>query len=277
MASDTAVKSRLMDGVKSRLTPSRRFQGQDNSRAIPPILGLWPLLLLIVLWQLLGSSSSSYFPRPSTWWTSIDSLWVNGTLVPSLLATLETFILGLIITTILGTLIGTLIGRSSFADRMLGPLLEYCRVLPAPATVPLAVLFGGYSQTMAVGVVVFTSIWPILLQVRASARAVPGELLDVARTMHIGPRRTITKVIWPLLLPGVLLGLRVATPIALISSLLVELITNIGGLGAVLAQAQDNYRAAEVYSLIVVLTVVSVIVTVIVSMAESRLRRRAGR
>lgn len=239
--------------------------------------GLWPLAALLILWQLLGPKSSPYYPRPSNWWRAIDGLWNTGKLAPALVATLETFVIGLVVTTALGSLLGAVIGRWSLADRCAGPLLEYCRVLPAPATVPLAVLFGGYSQEMAVGVVVFTSIWPILLQVRTSARAVPRELLDVARTMRLGPLGTLSKVVIPMLLPGVLLGLRAAAPILLISTLLVELITNIKGLGALLGAAQSTYRTGEVYGLIVLLAVLAVLVTVAVSLVESRLRGRHGR
>src|SRR5690606_5682997 len=56
-----------------------------------PIRGLLPLIVLLVVWQLVGSTSSISFPPPETWITAIRDLAESGILWPASRTTLITF------------------------------------------------------------------------------------------------------------------------------------------------------------------------------------------
>jgi len=209
---------------QTNLRSSRR-RARQKRRGVPPLRGLLFLAVLLAVWQLVQHGQSAYFPRPSLWWGAVTTLWADGQLGPAVVATLKTFILALVIATVLGSVIGALAGRVRRLDRTLGPSLEYCRVMPAAAVVPLAVLFAGYTQKMKIAVVVFAAIWPILLQVRSASRGLNPILLDIAKSMHLGRMGTVRKVLFPSLVPAILLGVRVAAPTVLIIVLLVEILT----------------------------------------------------
>lgn len=247
--------------------PSRVRSASRAISRLPPLRGLLPLVVALVAWQLLGRGSA-LFPPPSTWWSATAEVWTSGELGPALLSTVASFVGGLLLATLLGSVIGIAVGRSRFLDRLLGPTLEFCRVMPAPAIVPLAVLFGGYSYTAKVAVIVFSSIWPVLLQVRTGARTLPRTLFDVSRTLHMSPWDRATKIVLPAARRDILLGVRVAAPIALIAALLVELLTAIQGLGALIGDAQASFQAARVYGLIVVCGVLGLIVSLAVTLSE---------
>ncbi|MGH3279087.1 MAG: ABC transporter permease [Trebonia sp.] len=251
----------------------KRRPAKPNPK-IPPIRGFWIIIAVLVIWQLVHSQHSAYYPAPSEWWSAVTTAWDSGKLGSGLRATALTFVLGIVLSTIIGSALGILIGRVHWADRMLGPILEYCRVLPAPVTVPIAVLFGGYSQETAVTVVVFSAIWPILLQVRTSAQRVPPEMLEMSHMLRFGVAERVRKVILPGVAPGIVLGLRGAAPLILISTLLVELLTNMKGLGSLLLSAQDAYDSALVYGLIVILGILGVLLNMVIALAETRLRTR---
>lgn len=258
------------------LSPGRvrkrgRIQRRTNGT---PLRGLLPLVAVLVAWQLAGQGRHWIFaPVPSMWWQELRRQWEVGTLGPALAASFETFVLALAAATVIGTVLGLLVGRFRFADRLLGPLLEFCRVMPAAAVVPVAVLFAGYTQSMKVTVVVFTAIWPVLLQVRASARALDPQIFDVARALHLGRTATLRKVVAPSILPGVLLGIRVAAPTVLIIVLLVEIVTGVTGLGAMIEKAQQDYVAARVYGLVALAGVLALIVNAVIGLVEGRLLR----
>lgn len=266
--------SNVTNGKRAASSPRRR---RDATSSFPPLRGLWLLIVVLVLWQLLQRGQSAYFPKPSNWFTAIGQLWNSGQLSAATLETCKTFALGLVFATIIGSAAGVLVGRSRLADRLVGPVLEYIRVLPAPAIVPLAVLYGGYSQLMAVSVVVVSSLWPILLQVRSSARQIPPEMVDVAHAMHLGFRARLFKIILPAVTSGIFLGVRAAAPLVLISTLLAELLTNIPGLGRLIGDAQSNFEAAEVFGLVVILGILGLIVNIAVSLGEAQLRDRQWR
>src|SRR6185295_9865382 len=138
-----------------------------------------------------------YFPPPSAWWDSVRVMIQNGKLAPALASTLVTFMLAIAIACIMGGVLGILIGRSRKARRALGPLFEFCRGLPPPVIVPVAVLLLGYAQSLKLVVVVWVAMWPILLNTASSAALVHELLVDVSRTFHLSRFAILRKIILP--------------------------------------------------------------------------------
>lgn len=241
---------------------------------ITPVRGLLPLVVLLGLWEILEhSGTSTFFPPPSQWFTQTWQLTHGGALVDALLATLETFAISLVIATALGTVLGLLIGRIRLAERLLGPLLEYFRFLPGVALVPLAVLIVGYTESMKLYVVVFGALWPVLLQVRQSAKAMEAVLADVAATLRMGRFAAFRKIYLPSIVPGMLLGLKIAAPLTLVLVLVVEISTQVSGLGKLMETAQQNFQSAQVYGLVIVVGVVALVINTVVTIAEGYLLR----
>lgn len=247
--------------------------GRARKKSMGPIYGLLPLVIVLALWQALGTDDSVYAPRPSVWWDAIAKLWVTGQLQQSLLDTLLTFLLSLIVATIVGTILGVIVGRSAFMDRLLGPVLEFFRVMPASAVVPFAVLMAGYTQGMKVGVVVFAGIWPILLQTRMGARTLEPLLIEVGRALHVSPFGRLRKMLLPAMMPSILQGIRLAVPTILIIVLLVEILTRINGLGGLIEESQQNYLSAAVYGLLLLSGIIALVVNTAVAWFDGWLMR----
>lgn len=254
-----------------RLSPPRKAAKQRSS--IPPLRGLLPLFLILVLWQVLGPAQSVYAPPPLLWAEELGRLWANQTLPRALSDSIATFGISVVAAMIIGSLLGALVGRYPMFDRMLGPLFEFFRVLPPAAIVPLAVLIAGYSEDMKVGVVVLSGVWPILLQVRATAKGLDPIVFDVARVMRLKRRQMLTRILLPSLIPAILQGLRLATPTILIIVLLVEIVTRINGLGGQIQQATENYQSAAVYGLLIVTGLLVLTMNFIVGALEGWLLR----
>lgn len=246
-------------------------RGGDARRAsaFPPLRGLLPLAAVLVVWQLLGSEGSPYFPPPSTWVDGLRELWSNGRLWPAAVQTLSTFAMALAIATVLGTLLGLFVGASAKVDRALGPTLEFARAMPPAAVVPVAALLIGYDTKMKVAVVTFAAIWSVLLNTRAGVRAVDPVLLEMARSLRLSAVERSRKCVLPALLPSIFLGVRVAAPLALVVTLLVEIVTRIDGIGALIATAQRNYLAGQVFGLILTAGLFSFLVSGLVSALQA--------
>ncbi|HWL98237.1 MAG TPA: ABC transporter permease subunit [Nocardioidaceae bacterium] len=245
---------------------TRRSTSQSSSS---PIVGLLPLALALAAWQLLGREQSPYFPPPSRWFDALLPLWTSGALMEAVRATIWTLLLGLVLATAVGGLLGMAVGSSRRADQALGPLFEFLRVLPAAALVPLAALVLGYTLQMKLAVVVLPATWPILLACRSARRAVSPVLIDASRSLGLSRGERFRKVLVPSLTPGILLGLRVAAPLALIITILVEIVTRVDGVGALLGAAQANYRSAQVYGLLLLAGVIGFAVNWAVTHVET--------
>jgi ABC-type nitrate/sulfonate/bicarbonate transport system permease component len=236
-----------------------------------------PLAVLLAIWQLRGSERSPYFPPPSSWVRGVYRLWSNGSLRPAAVATMTTVALALLVATVVGTTLGIVVGASERADRALGPTLEFARAMPPSAMVPIATLLIGYDQKMKVVVVTLAALWPVLLNVRAGVRRLDPVLLDTARSLRLSWLDRARKCMLPALAPAVLLGVRVAAPVALVITLLVEILTRVGGVGALIAVSQRNYLSAQVYGLILVAGLFSFAVNAAVAEVDAYLFRHRPR
>jgi ABC-type nitrate/sulfonate/bicarbonate transport system permease component len=214
--------------------------------------GLLPLIVLLSLWQVLGDPRSPYFPPPSQWAVALVDRASAGDLIPAVLTTFQSVAVALVLATILGAGIGGLIGASPLLARCLGPTMEFLRTLPPPTIVPVATLIIGVNDTMKLSVITFAALWPVLLNTTSGVRSIHPTLLDASRSLHLGALARTTKIFLPALLPSILTGMRVATPLAIIVSLLAEMLTLMPGLGALLLMAQRNFNSAEVFGLLAV-------------------------
>lgn len=267
----TATATRPAGPRQARHQRRRRGRETDTS-GIPPLRGLLPLFILLVIWELAGDNQSAYYAPPGRWIPGLSPLW-PGSLLNGIGQTALTWVEALALATVLGTVLGMMIGRNRFCDRLLGPFLEFCRVMPASAIVPIVVLIAGYTIRMQLAVVVLGAIWPVLLGVRSSAQRIRPQLLDVGRSMHMSRGETVRKIIFPSVVPGILDGIRISAPITLVIVLLVEILTQIGGLGALMGTAQQNYNSAQLYGLVCVVGIMGLLA----GWGVSYLSRRAGR
>ena len=231
--------------------------------------GLLPLIALLLLWQVLGDPRSPYFPPPSTWAAALIGRASAGDLVPAVLVTFQSAAGALVLATALGVGIGGLIGASPALDRCLGPTLEFLRTLPPPTIVPVAALLIGVDEKMKLFVIVFAALWPVLLNTTSGVRSLHPTLLEAARSLQLGVIAQVTKIFLPALLPSILTGVRVAAPLAIIVSLLAEMLTLMPGLGALLLMAQRNFNAAEVFGLLSVVGAFGFIINAALAAFES--------
>jgi ABC-type nitrate/sulfonate/bicarbonate transport system permease component len=261
---------------------SRRFGGAAAAlraagsalRELPPLRGFLPLFAGLAIWELvMHGEQSGFYPPPSQWATD---LWhgYRGVLLDHLATTLRTLLLGLGIATAVGVGLGLLIGVSPPVRRTLAPTLEFLRSLPAPTVIPVAVLALGQTDTMRVAVVALASVWPVLLNTTSAAANTDPQLLEVARSFRLGRLARARKVIFPAAVPAAMTGIRVALPIALILTILVEMLATGSGIGSDLVFAQRNYQAAVAFGLVVVMGVVGYLLSSAFLVLEGVVLRR---
>lgn len=241
---------------------------------LPSPLGVLPLIAVLIVWQILQKGNSPYFPPPSAWWSGIVQSAATGKLLPACLASLQTILVGMVLATAAGVMLGVLIGLSRRTARALGPLLEFCRAMPPPAIVPLAILFLGYDERMKLTIVVISAMWPILLNTASAIQRIHPILLDVATSFHLSFYERIRFVAIPSVMPSILLGVRIALPLTIVLTLLVEILTSIEGVGALMITAQRNFQSGQLYGLLVLVGLFGFFLNTVFSMIQAIILRR---
>jgi len=231
-------------------------------------------ILLMGAWQLCSQSgllSPAYFPPPSA---TAEALWdsaISGRLWGPFGSTALRMFEGWLAATAAGVLLGAVIGSSKPARDYLQPFVEFLRPFPASAIIPAAILVFGLSNTMAVFVIAFGSLWPVLLGTLHGFASTEPRLREVARSLEMGRIAYLWKVAIPSALPDVFTGARIGLAIALILAVVVEMQAAQLGLGQNILLAQRMYRAPELYAGIIVLGLFGFLISAALSAFERHL------
>ncbi len=230
--------------------------------------GLVPVAVLLGIWQLVGNPNSATAPAPSSWWSAFRTIERSGAFWPAFEKTMLLFAEGLVVATILGVLLGIALGSSRHVSQALGPLLEFLRATPAAALVPGAILLFHANARTDIGMVVYGSIWPVMLNTAAARAALPPLRLDVAHALRLSHWDRMRKIVLPSLLPEIVVGVRVAAPICLIITLLVDFLLSTGGIGYLEVQYEQTFVAANAFAMLAVIGILGILINLVLGSAE---------
>ena len=264
----------LRQGVRLALPGNPVHGGRNQPIPAPPVTalrGLLPIGVALIVWQLSTSDRSLSFPPPDEWVKAIARMYADGQLAPAILHTLGTFAFGLLLAVVIGAAAGTAIGYSRAVDRYLTPTIDFVAAIPGAALVPVAVLLLGQSPLSGIAVVALIVSWPILLNTATAMRSVPAVRLEMSRTMGLSPLHRWTKVILPSLSPGILLGVRVASSLAIIITLLVDILGSGMGIGRLLVESQQHFDAAAAWGLLLIVGTFGYVMSLSLSLLERQI------
>ena len=107
-------------------------------------------------------------------------------------------------------------------------------------------------------VVMFGALWPVLLGTLHGLASVPVALREVARNLQLGPVAGVVKIGLPHALPDILAGMRLSLAVALIVSVVGEMMAAQSGLGQTILLAARSYQSSELMAGITLLSAVGV-------------------
>jgi ABC-type nitrate/sulfonate/bicarbonate transport system permease component len=215
-----------------------------------------------------GWISRVFLPTPEATLDSLREGLTSGELAAFTLATTWRMVLGWLLASAAGVALGVMIGLSATARAWLQPMLEFVRPLPASALLPLAIAIFGLSPTMVLAVVAFGAMWPVLLGTIHGLVAVEPRLQEVARCLSLSRAAYVWKIGLPNALPDIAAGMRLALTVALIVSVVGEMIASQAGLGQAILLAARAFRASELFAGIVLLGSIGLASNALLALAE---------
>jgi ABC-type nitrate/sulfonate/bicarbonate transport system permease component len=147
-----------------------------------------------------------------------------------------------------GVPLGVLLARVPFFARAVEPLFSLGYPVPRIALYPLFLFAFGIGHLSKILLVALECLYPIALNTSAGIRAIP--LLHIWAAQNMGASRTqiIWKVMAPSAAPYVFSGVRIALPIALIVTVLTEMVSSTEGLGWLILYASASLVQARVFA-----------------------------
>jgi ABC-type nitrate/sulfonate/bicarbonate transport system permease component len=166
-----------------------------------------------------------------------------------------------------------MIGSSKAMRSYVAPSLELLRPLPVSAIIPVAIAFFGLTQSMALFVIAFGTLWPMLLGTIHGFAAVEPRLYEVARSLHMSQLAVIFKIALPSASPDILAGMRLSLAVALILSVVCEMLAGLDGLGHWILLSARSFRSADLFAGVLLLGVLGYVTALGMSAMENRILR----
>lgn len=226
------------------------------------------------LWQLIADLkliSPVFLPGPDRAWTALMRGFATGDLTGKLIGTLEHMAYGWLAASVAGIALGALIGSSRLMRIYIAPSLEFLRPLPVSAIIPVAIAMLGLTQGMALFVIAFGAIWPIMLATIHGFAAVEPRLYEVARALQMSRPAIVFKIALPSALPDILAGMRLSLTVALILSVVCEVLAGLDGLGHWVLLSARAFRSADLFAGVILLGATGYVTSIAMSLAERRL------
>lgn len=232
-----------------------------------------PVALVAWWWVWSADSTDLYFPPLSEILEAFVDTWLFDGVREYLVPTLVTFGAGYLIAIVLGIGVGVLLGSHPAVAGFLAPLVEFLRALPAIALVPAFISVLGIDQQMRLSVVVFASVWPVLLNTIDGVRGVDVVVRDTAAVFRVPPLQRLVLVTLPGASPQIMAGVRVGLALSLIAVIVTEMVSSAEGVGAFTRSAQYGFDLPAMWTAIVLMGVVGYLLNKLFDLMERRILR----
>ena len=270
--------------VLDRPTSASRRAGRRAGRSVLRLLSWsWLLIALLVVWEWRFRASPSLFVPPvSDIFSTMHSEFFSGSaselftteeLRSHMSASMSRAGRAWLIAVAIGITAGVLLGTSKIVREFGYPMVRFGMSIPSTALLPVALTLFGITDDMNVFLIVFGSVWVILINTMDGVRDLDETAVLTARSLHLSRRRTFFQVLLPGASPQIMTGLRVSIGIALILMVVSELFVASEGIGFYIVVNQRLFVFDNVWAGVFLLGLVGIVANGLFALIESRVLR----
>jgi NitT/TauT family transport system permease protein len=204
---------------------------------------------LIFIWSAaITVSHSQILPGPWKVLLGIVDLAKRGLLVRHVVASLFRVTWGYLTAVLVGVPLGLALGWWRRAERAVNPFLQILRPISPLAWIPISILWFGVGDRGAVFIIFLASVLPITVSSMNAVAAVPLVHVRAGRNFGLSSVELLVRVIFPSVLPHIIVGMRLALGVAWLVVVAAEMIAVNSGLGFLIVDARN---AGNRYDLVV--------------------------
>ena len=216
------------------------------------LVGLRPVVFIAVLllvWQIAAASQRvAILPGPAAVVAAIVELARRGLLLKYVVASLFRVTWGYVAAVVLAIPFGLLIGWYRRADLALNPLLQIFRPISPLAWIPISILWFGVGDMAAIFLIFLASFLPLTVAAMNAVSNIPTVFLNVGRNFGLSHGQLVYRVLYPAVMPQLIIGMRITLGIAWLVVVAAEMIAVNSGLGFLIVDARN---AGNRYDLVV--------------------------
>jgi NitT/TauT family transport system permease protein/taurine transport system permease protein len=217
--------------------------------AWPALRSILPFVPLVAAWWLTAALEvfpRAFFPGPVEVAKTAVELVRKGILPEYLADSVGRLAVGAAVGIAIAIPLGVLIGTSRRAHAALWPVLLFFQAVGDIAWLPILLIWFGFGLTTMTFVIVYTVLFPVVLNTVLGIRSVPTDLVRAARSLGASQPRVVWEVLLPGALPNVMTGLRNGLGYGWRALIAAEIIVGTSGIGFLMFDARRAGSVVEI-------------------------------
>ncbi|ENQ78397.1 ABC transporter permease [Brucella melitensis] len=222
-------------------------------------------------WYLLTATGAVVLPGPVDVLERAVTLLLNGQLVGDIFASLRRVLSGFVLGVALAIPVGFLMGWYRIARSLIEPWVQFFRMIPPLAVIPLAIVRLGIDESPKIFVIFLASFLSSVVATYQGVISVDRTLINAARVLGAKDATIFARVIVPASVPFILVGVRIGLGSAWATVVAAELIAAQSGLGYRMQQAQLYYDLPTIFVSLVTIGILGLFMDRLLQAADRRL------
>lgn len=241
---------------------------------LPPILlNLIAFAIGIGIWWAITAAKLVVLPGPVEVLTRMVELIASGQLLVDTFSSFRRVLTGFLLGVALAIPVGFLMGWYQAARALIEPYIQFFRMIPPLAVIPLAIVTMGIDEAPKIFVIFLASFLSCVVATYQGVISVDRTLINAARVLGARDSVIFPRVIIPASIPFILVGVRIGLGSAWATVVAAELIAAQSGLGFRMQQAQLYYDLPTIFVSLITIGILGLVMDRLLQAAERRLTR----
>ena len=207
------------------------------------------IAILLLAWQFAVSRQSvPLLPGPLAVARGIVELAQRGLLLKYVVASLFRVTWGFTTAALIAIPAGLAIGWYRRSEMAINPLIQIFRPISPLAWIPISILWFGVGDIAAMFLIFLASRLPLTLTAMNAVGSIPPVYVNAGRNFGLSPAQLVYRVLYPAVIPQLIIELRITLGIAWLVVVAAEMIAVNSGLGFLIVDARN---AGDRYDLVV--------------------------
>jgi len=224
------------------------------------------VLVILLLWYFVTRFqlvSALFMPSPSAVWSAFVDILQHGykgiSLWQHLGASLGRMVSAFLLAVVIAVPAGLASGYEPRIRAILEPVVEFYRPLPPLAYYTLLVIWMGIGNASKIALLFLACFAPIYVACAASVMRMPPNYTRNAATLGASRSQVFFRVIFPLALPDVFSGIRIALGVGYTTLVAAEMVAARSGIGWMVLDASNFLRSDVIFVGIIIMAITGIL------------------
>ncbi|MGP4111489.1 ABC transporter permease [Streptomyces sp. 4N509B] len=229
------------------------------SRILLPASGF---ALLLAAWYVVAFADvlpEGQMPRPDEVLTVLADRFAEQDLWRDVQLSVLRVLIGVAAGSAIALPVGFLLAWYRPLRMMFDPVISFFRALPPIALIPLVIVYLGIGEQARLSILIYAAFFASVVVIYEGIAALDEIYIRAARAMGASQWELFSRVVVPLAIPQVLVGIRVALGVCWATLVAAELIAARRGLGATIQDAANFFQIDMVYGGVVLIGICALV------------------